>query len=229
MRIRTPLVVSLSLFDFDCGRAGLRRRRSKTTVVGLPLTGQAAVDFLTTAEVTSKPEDFDDLAITSPRRMELTKGDLTLRAIFKDENTMHRGIFRFGDGREVPMVKDSYQHEIAAYELAVALGLDIVPPCVERKLSNRKGSLCLWVEDAETLDEYRERGIEPPDQRLWNQRLDAVRLFQQLISDEDFSNIRNILVDADFRIYKVDSSMAFYSRIEPHQDSSTRPCTRASS
>ena len=39
----------------------------------------------------------------------------------------------------------------------------------------------------------------------------VVRLFQQLISDQDFSNIRNILFDTDFRIYKVDSSMAFYS------------------
>lgn len=178
--------------------------------VGLALTGDEAVDFLTTAEVSSKPEDFDDLAITSPRRLELTKGETTLRVIFKDENTLYRGMFKFGDGREVPMVKDSYLHEVAAFELARMLGLDMVPACVERKLFNRKGSLCLWVEGAMTESARKEKGLEPPDRQLFNQQMYTARLFQQLISDQDFSNIRNILVDDDFKVYKVDSSLAFY-------------------
>ena len=179
-------------------------------VVGLALTGQEAVEFLATAEVVSKPEDFDDLAITSPRRMELSDCQPKLRVIFKDENTLHRGTFRYGDGREVPMVKDSYLHEIAAYELDLLLGLDLVAPCVERKLFRRKGSVCLWVESSITEAERREQGLEPPNMKLWNQQVDMVHLFQQLISDQDFSNIRNLLVDSNFRIYKVDSSMAFH-------------------
>jgi hypothetical protein len=180
------------------------------SVVGLPLTGQEAADFLRTAEVTGKPEDFDDLAITSPRRMKLTLGETSLRAIFKDENTLHRGTFRYGDGREVNMVKDSYLHEIAAYELDLMLGLEMVAPCIERKLYGRKGSLCLWLENSMTEAERQEKGLEPPDRRMWNRRMLTVRLFQQLIADQDFSNTRNIVVDSDFRIYKIDSSMAFY-------------------
>jgi len=179
-------------------------------IVGLALTGPEAVAFLQTAEAVSKPEDFDDLAITSPRRLELSDGDRTLRVIFKDENTLHRGVFRYGDGREVPFVKDSYHHEIAAYELAQMLGLEMVPACVERKLFSRKGSLCLWVEDAVTEAERKERAIEPPDRKLFNQQMYDLRFFQQLIADQDFSNIRNILVDRDFRVYKIDSSMAFH-------------------
>jgi len=179
-------------------------------IVGLALTGPEAVAFLQTAEAVSKPEDFDDLAITSPRRMELSDGTQTLRVIFKDENTLHRGVFRYGDGREVPFVKDSYLHEIAAYELALMLGFEMVPPCVERKLFSRKGSLCLWVEEAVTEAERKERGIEPPDRDLFNQQMYDLRFFQQLIAEQDFSNIRNILVDRDFRIFKIDSSMAFH-------------------
>ncbi len=38
-----------------------------------------------------------------------------------------------------------------------------------------------------------------------------VFLFQQLIEDLDFSNIRNLIVDENFRIYKIDSSMAFHA------------------
>lgn len=209
MRIKHFFVASLFLLS-SVGLAGAGEADT-APMVGLALTGQDAVDFLTTAEVSSKPEDFDDLAITSPRRLELTKGDLTLRAIFKDENTLHRGTFRYGDGREVPMVKDSYLHEIAAYELDRMLGLGIVAPCIERKLFKRKGSLCLWVEDSITEAERKEKGLEPSDYRSWNEQMFAARLFQQLISDQDFSNIRNLVVDSNFKLYKIDSSMAFYS------------------
>jgi hypothetical protein len=209
MRIKTIFVVSLFLL-LSVGPAMAGETPDDKIVVGLPLTGPEAVEFLNTAEAVSKPEDFDDFAITSPRRLELSDGTRTLLVIFKDENTLHRGIFRYGDGREVPMVKDSYHHEVAAYELAQMLGLEMVPACVERKLFSRKGSLCLWVEEAITEDERKERGIEPPDRTLFNQQMYDLRFFQQLISDQDFSNIRNILVDRDFRIYKVDSSMAFH-------------------
>ena len=209
MRIKLLLVVSLPLL-ISIGTAVAEEATVETTVVGLALTGQEAVAFLQTAEAVSKPEDFDDLAITSPRRMELSDGTQTLRVIFKDENTLHRGTFRYGDGREVPMVKDSYLHEIAAFELALMLDLDFVPPCVERKLYKRKGSLCLWVEDSITEAERKEKGLEPSDYRSWNEQMFAARLFQQLISDQDFSNIRNLVVDSNFKLYKIDSSMAFY-------------------
>lgn len=183
---------------------------SECPVVGLALEGQEAVEFLTNAEVTSEPEDFDELAITSPRRLELTMDGRTLRAIFKDENALHSGIFRFGDGREVINVRDSYKHEIAVFELDRMLDLDIVAPCVERKLKRRKGSLCLWVEGSITEAERKEQGLEPSDFRVWNEQRFLVRLFQQLISDQDFSNIRNLVIDSNFKTYKVDSSMAFY-------------------
>ncbi len=209
MRIKLLFAVSLFLL-LSVGPAVAGETPDEKIVVGLPLTGPEAVAFLQTAEVVSKPEDFDDLAITSPRRMELSDGARTLRVIFKDENTLHRGVFRYGDGREVPMVKDSYLHEIAAFELAEMLDLEMVPACVERKLFSRKGSVCLWVEGADTEAERKERGIEPPDRKLFNQQMYDLRFFQQLIADQDFSNIRNILVDRDFRVYKVDSSMAFH-------------------
>jgi len=209
--MRTSLIIIVSLLLLiSAGVEASGEAAVEGAAVGLMLKGQDAVDFLSTAEVTGKPEDFDDLAITSPRRMELTKGDLSLRAIFKDENTLHRGSFRYGDGREVNMVADSYLHEIAAYELDLLLGLEIVAPCVERKLYGRKGSLCLWLEDTMTEAERKERDIEPPDRRLWNEQMLTAKLFQQLISDQDFSNTRNIVVDSNFRIYKIDSSMAFY-------------------
>ncbi|MCP4903289.1 MAG: hypothetical protein GY906_40525 [bacterium] len=176
---------------------------------GLPLTGQEAVDFLRVAEVVGEPENFDTLAITDPLRIHLSDGTRTLRAVFKDEDKLYPS-FRYGDGREVERAKDSYKHEIAASELDLLMDLDLVPPCVERKMFSRTGSLCLWVEGARTEDERRKQGLEPPDPERFNNDMREARLFQQFIADLDFSNIRNLIVDDDFRVHKIDSSMAFY-------------------
>ncbi len=177
-------------------------------VVGLPLTGQEAVEFLRTAEIKGKPKEFDSLAITDPVRVTLTDGSRTFRAIFKDEDTYHMK-FHYGDGRTLTRVKDSYKSEIAAYELDVLLGLDMVPPCVERSVQSHTGSLCMWVEEAMTESDRIKQQIQPPNAVEWNNQMFTLRLFHQLIWDPDYNNVRNTLVDANFKIYKIDSSMAF--------------------
>jgi hypothetical protein len=179
-------------------------------VVGLPLTGAEAVAFLRTAKVVGEPEEFDPVAITGPLRVTLSDCQRTLRAIFKDASTVYPE-WRFGDGREVKRVKDSYKHEIAAYELDVLLGLGIVPPCVEREIDGRTGSLCLWVENAMTEAERSRDGHQPTDVERWTDGMFRVRLFHQLIWDLDYSNIRNVIVDDNFQVYKIDSSIAFHT------------------
>ena len=178
-------------------------------LIGLPLDGEEAVEFLRSAEVVGEPENFDSVAITDPLRVTLSDGQRTFRAIFKDENTLYPS-FRFGNGTEVERVRDSYKHEIAAYELDALLGLGIVPPCIERTLFKRTGALCMWIEDAVDESARREKGLQPPDMDRWKNQVEQVLLFQQLINDLDHANIRNVVSDADFRLYKVDSSMGFY-------------------
>jgi hypothetical protein len=60
-----------------------------------------------------------------------------------------------------------------------------------------------------TEADRRDGQLEPPDRETWDRRMALVRAYQQLIADQDYSNIRNVLVDGNFRVYKVDSSMAF--------------------
>jgi len=209
MRIKLILVASL-LLVVSIGLAAAGEDGACKPVVGLPLTGQQAAEFLSSATIVGTPEPFDPVAITSPLRVTLTDGDRTLRAVFKDEDTLYPN-FRFGDGREVKRVRDSYKHEIAAFQLDLLLGLGIVPPCVERKIDSRTGSLCLWIESSRPEDERREKGLTPPDPEKFINDVREIRLFQQLIADLDYSNIRNLVVDDNFKVYKVDSSMAFYA------------------
>lgn len=201
--VRVTLCVLLSVIGAGAGELG-----EPSSVVGVPLRGEEAVAFLTDAEVVGAPESFDEAAITGPVRVNLSDGSRTFRAVFKHEETRYPE-FRFSDGREVEQARDSYRHEIAAYQLNRMLGLDIVPPCVERKIDSKMGSLCFWVEGSMTEAERREQGLQPSDYAMYKGQLREIELFQQFIADLDYSDLRNLVVDENLRIHKVDSSMAF--------------------
>ena len=57
--------------------------------------------------------------------------------------------------------------------------------------------------------ERRERGLQSSDPVGYKGQLREIELFQQLIADLDYSDLRNLVVDENLRIHKVDSSMAF--------------------
>jgi hypothetical protein len=181
---------------------------SPTGAGGLPLTGEEAEDFLRNAEI-MKVEEFETKGITEPQRAILTDGTIEARAVFKDVDEFHNKE-TLTSGRTVARLKDSYRHEIAAYEVDKMLGLGIVPPCVERKIKGKRGALCLWIEGAMTeWQRSREEFVQPPDVTAFNDQIHTIKLFMQLLWDTDYNNISKILVDSDWKLYKVDSSRAF--------------------
>lgn len=174
------------------------------------LEGEAAEVFLSVAEVVDL-EDFETKGITRPRRAVLSMNGITLRAVFKDVDDLDLK-WKTGNGRVLFNVIDSYKHEIASYELDKLLGLGMVPPTVERRIGRDVGSLQLWVEGAMT--EWNRKKIEklsPPDMEAWNNQISTIKLYLQLIWDTDFNNISNVMVDPQWRIWKVDASRAFYA------------------
>jgi hypothetical protein len=145
--------------------------------------------------------------VTNPVKLYLRIGGKGFKAVFKSVNDRKFGITSTQKGAEVDF-KDSYMYEIVAYELDKLLGLNMVPPTVERSFRSKKGSVQLWVENAMTEKDRKLKHLEPPDVILWNNQLFQVRLFDNLIYNID-RNLGNLLIDTDWKIYMIDHSRCF--------------------
>src|SRR5207253_4946335 len=103
---------------------------------------------------------------------------------------------------------DSYKYNIAAYELAKILGLNMVPPYIERSIGGSRGSLSWWIDNAMMESERYKKNIPIPDTDGWNQQMYAVRVFHELIYDMD-PNLTNLLITKDWQLWIIDSTRAF--------------------
>jgi hypothetical protein len=153
--------------------------------------------------------------ITSPYRLTLSDGRLTHDASFQsiDESRPYK---KFDSGRTEINFRDSYKYNIAAYELAILLGLgDMMPVTVERKWKGNTGSLSWWL-SAKMDEETRvAKGIRPPDSEAWNKQMHKMRVFSQLVYDTD-RNLGNVLISEDWHLWMIDFSRAFrlYTTLE---------------
>jgi hypothetical protein len=142
----------------------------------------------------------------------------TVRATLSDGTITHdASIQRIDDTRlnyQTPtgiemMFRDSWKYNVAGYKLDKLLGLNMVPVTVERSYEGTKGSFSWWVEDVQ-MDEVtrQQKKLQAPDQNSWNQQMQIVNLFSQLIYNTDL-NMTNILNDKDWNIWMIDFSRAF--------------------
>ena len=177
----------------------------------LPLVGAEAEELLRSAKVLDLR--ILETGVTRSRRATLSNGELAFRGAWKTID-IYEPLKHFYDGGPPEIgFRDCYKHEIAAYELAKLLGLDLVPPTVYRRIGSKGGSLQLWVEDAMTEAERRKQKIRPPDIASWNRQIHNVRLLRSLTDDRDYKNSSNVLVGPGFRVWAIDFSRAF--RLSP--------------
>ncbi len=173
----------------------------------LPIQGEETESFLASADRVK--EEAIPIGVTHPKLFTLTDGVVRARAIWKTVNVYRPGLTRFDEGGAEYNFRDSYKHEIAAYELDKLLGLALVPAAVERSLNGKTGSLQIWAEDTITETKRKKLKMPIPDSRRWNEQMFKIRLLHQLTYNTDRANASNILIDADWRLWAIDHSRAF--------------------
>lgn len=175
-------------------------------------TDEEAVEFLLTARVVSS--EGVSTGLNEIKKVSLEKDGVRCNAAFRDMR-VHKDKIELEDGSIQFNFRDDYIFECAAYELSRLLGLDNVPPAVKRKLFRKVGSLQLWVENAKTEGQRKKEGQRPPDDRLWERQTQVMRIFDNLIYNED-RNPGNILYDSEWKMWLIDHSRAFrrHSRLK---------------
>jgi hypothetical protein len=104
--------------------------------------------------------------------------------------------------------QESYRSEIAAYLLSRHLGLDMVPPVVEREIDGIKGAAVYWIDGVRAWDP-----ANPPKApgANWSRQTSRMFMFDQLIANID-RNQGNLLYDAAAHVFLIDHSRAFTSK-----------------
>lgn len=105
---------------------------------------------------------------------------------------------------------ESYRSEIAAYLLSRHLGLDMVPPVVERREKGVRGAAVYWVDGVAPWNP-----AAPPKfpGAKWSRQISRMHLFDQLIANID-RNQGNLLHDEVGYVYLIDHSRAFTSKVD---------------
>jgi len=138
------------------------------------------------------------VGVTKPKKATLAPGGLVGKVAFKPIRPGRYGGFW-----------ESYKAEIAAYELDKLLGLDMVPPSVEKRIGGDLGVAVMWVSPTKSFKDL--GGVPtPPAEEVprWNRQLSRAKLFHNLIGNID-PNLGNWLVDPGWNLVLIDHSRAF--------------------
>jgi hypothetical protein len=156
---------------------------------------QAIEEALRTAAI--ERVDVVPIGVTKPKRAFFANGAPIASAAWKALRPGYRSGYY-----------ESYKSEIAAYELDKLLGMQMVPPAVERTVEGETGAVVLWLEGVKGWDKDRPaKGPEPE----WSRQISRMKLFDQLIANID-RNQGNLLYDADWHLFLIDHSRAFTDR-----------------
>ncbi len=186
-------------------------------------TEEQIKEFLRKAKVVNSRKTAK--GITSPWRLTLSDGTVTHDACYQNIEQFEQRVFRPGRAPEFDF-RDSYQFNIAAYELAELLGLGgMIPVTVERKWKGKKGSLSWWV-PAELDEQQRSKeNLQPPDSDAWNRQMNRMWVFSQLVYDTD-RNQTNMLITKDWKLVMIDFSRAFRTSGELEEPRRLVQCCR---
>jgi hypothetical protein len=138
--------------------------------------------------------------VTKPRRLYLKEGDKEMSGCWKNPEGLRGGAL------------EGWRFEIAAYRMDKLIGLNMIPPTIERAFRLRKGSLQYWItSEMSELDRYR-KDIDIPQEKLevWTKSKYIMRAFDCLIGNDDRTK-QNTRYTKDWRIILIDHSRCFRS------------------
>jgi hypothetical protein len=163
--------------------------------------------------------------ITQPKHAMLDDGTRQHEAFIQ---TVHesKSVFQGTSGTSELNFKDWWEFNVAGYELAKLLEINMVPPYVERaKLPDgNHGSITWGVAGMLESDRFKQK-LQAPDPESWNRQLYVLRVFDQLIYDTD-PNLTNWIVTPDWQVWRIDFTRAFRAQKDLRNPKDLVQCDR---
>jgi hypothetical protein len=122
--------------------------------------------------------------------------------------------------------RDSWLYNVAAYRLDRMIGMNLVPVSVKRKWRTSDAAFTWWIDDV-MMDEGEriKKKVSPPRPQEWNEQMQLVRVFDQLIYNVD-RNMGNLLICKDWRIWAIDHTRAFRTHSSLKSPANVTRCDR---
>ncbi|MDA2937831.1 hypothetical protein MYX75_06165 [Acidobacteria bacterium AH-259-A15] len=208
--------------------AGLKPIPSRGAWLGpdgkpLPLQNdEEIIEFLQTATVVSSQKVGS--GINGTAKVLLEKDGVRMHAAFRNVRIDRKNI-KMRDGSTRSSFRDDCVFELAAYRLSKLLGLDNVPLVVKRKIGGKTGTLQIWIENAIMEKKRLKEKIQPPNRSQWRNQVQVMRLFDNLIYNED-RNQGNVLFDSNWKLWMIDHTRSFRHYKEPKNPQLVLCCPR---
>ena len=147
--------------------------------------------------------------VTRPQKLLLKWNGAEANAIFRHESRIFNSpTDDAGTAKGSRYFRDSYDGEIAAFEMNRLLGLDNIPPTICRTIGRRNGTLQLWADGTVTYKKRMKGKILPPDASSWKRQKWDMYVFDNLINNVD-RHQDNILIDKNWRLILIDHTRTF--------------------
>lgn len=137
-------------------------------------------------------------AVTEPWRLKLEKDGIVKYAWWKNVEGRFKGYI------------EGWRWEIAAYRLDKLLGLNMIPPYVEKRFREDRGVVSLEADYMMKYREKQEKKIKCPARYVFsfNRATYLWKFWDNLIANED-RNWGDILITEDWRVIIIDHSRSF--------------------
>jgi hypothetical protein len=175
---------------------------------GKPLpfkTDEEVMEFLRTAKIV-KMKDIP-MGVAHPRKALLEKDGLSVNAKFSSIQE-EKAVAMLQSGQRELNFRDDAIFDLAAQEVARMLGMDNLPPVVQRSVGGDKGIMQIWLENSMMEKDRLRDKLAPPNARHWNNQLQIMRIFDNLVYNTD-RNQGNILIDKNWKVWLIDHTRAF--------------------
>ncbi len=176
------------------------------TAPGTPsLTPAEMEKFLLEGKVVKKVRTLK--GVTDARQVTLSNGVVTHDAQIQGVD-IAKPFFDVGPKHTEVNFRDCYCYNVAAYHLAMLLGLDNVPMSVKRVVEGKPTAVTWWLEEVMDEGDRRKAKVEHSNSLRAAEYYSVMYVFDELIQNRD-RNAGNIMWGRDNKMWMIDHTRAF--------------------